>query len=158
MRDPTTTAPCPACDRVALSLGAGHPLLIAELGETIAVLHKHQFWEGWVTLLLKDHAEHLGLLPVERQLRIASDVAVAAAAMHRALPGLRRINYECLGNVLPHLHWHLVPRYDAPRDPQPGATVWVRPPGELEAGVDSADAARLVAALQQAGLRSPGAA
>jgi len=126
------------------------PFFLAELRESYAILHKHQPYAdmgvegvvgvvggvgGWCTLWLKDHHEHLGLLDRERQSRLAEDVSELAAAMHRALPSLRRINYECLGNVVAHIHWHLIPRFEWPIDPDPGATVWVRPPNELECGV-----------------------
>jgi diadenosine tetraphosphate (Ap4A) HIT family hydrolase len=132
---------CPACARLERIGESGDPFLLGELRESIAVLHKHQPYTGgvggWCTLWLKDHHEHLALLERARQIRLAEDVADMAAAMHAALGpmGMRRINYECLGNVVAHVHWHLIPRFGAPHDPQPGATVWVRPAAELECGV-----------------------
>jgi diadenosine tetraphosphate (Ap4A) HIT family hydrolase len=37
------------------------------------------------------------------------------------------MNYECLGNSSPHLHWHLIPRYiDDPRWGQPVWEGWPR--------------------------------
>ncbi len=126
--------PCPACDRLA-RVGPDDPFFIATLRETVAILHKHQRYPGWCSLWLQDHAEHLGLLTPERQARIALDVTDVARAMHRAfdLPGIPiRINYESLGNVVPHIHWHLIPRRTS--DPDPGATVWVRPADETDCG------------------------
>lgn len=32
------------------------------------------------------------------------------------------INVECLGNQMPHLHWHVIPRYRT--DPRWGSAVW----------------------------------
>lgn len=127
------------------------PFLIAELRESIVLLHKHQRYEGWCSLWLKDHQEHLGRLPAERQARLAQDVGEVASAMHRALgaAGPIRINYECLGNVVAHVHWHLIPR--RPSDPEPGATVWVRPAGETDCGCTEEQRARLVSALKHAG-------
>jgi len=148
------THPCPACARLERLRAGGDPFLLAELRESYAILHKHQPFGadagGWCTLWLKDHAEHLGLLPAERQRRLFDDVSQLAAAMHRALPAMRRINYECLGNVVGHVHWHLIPRFDRPADPNPGATVWVRPESELECGVSEAQRDRLVSALRAA--------
>ncbi len=145
---------CPACARLERLRAGPDSFLLGELRESWAVLHKHQPYGegagGWCTLWLKDHHEQLGLLPRERQARLALDVADLAAAMHQALPGLRRINYECLGNVVAHVHWHLIPRFLAPADPRPDATVWVRPAAELECGVDDARRDRLVLALRAA--------
>lgn len=33
-----------------------------------------------------------------------------------------KINYELLGNQLPHIHWHLIPRLS--QDPAPLEPVW----------------------------------
>jgi diadenosine tetraphosphate (Ap4A) HIT family hydrolase len=151
--------PCPACDRVVRARSGDDPFLIAELRESVAILHKHQPYRGWCTLWLKDHHEQLGLLAPERQARLAQDVSQVAAAMHAALPGLKRINYECLGNVVPHVHWHLIPRYELPIDPDPGAAVWVRPQSELECGVSDGVRDELVRALRGAmdrGASKPG--
>jgi diadenosine tetraphosphate (Ap4A) HIT family hydrolase len=35
----------------------------------------------------------------------------------------RKLNYELLGNQVPHLHWHLFPRYD--HDPDVLRPVWL---------------------------------
>jgi diadenosine tetraphosphate (Ap4A) HIT family hydrolase len=153
--------PCPACDRLTRLRTSDDPFLLAELRESFAVLHRHQPFGprvgGWCTLWLKDHHEHLGLLPRDRQDRLASDVADLAGAMHAALAplGMRRINYECLGNVVAHVHWHLIPRFEAPHDPNPGATVWVRPAAELDCGVPDDLRDRLVHILRDALSRRP---
>jgi len=34
----------------------------------------------------------------------------------------RKLNYECLGNIEPHMHWHIFPRYT--NDPSPGTSSW----------------------------------
>ncbi|MCC6321144.1 MAG: HIT family protein [Phycisphaerales bacterium] len=152
---------CPACERVARARIESDPFFLADLRESVAVLHKHQPFVqpdsglavgGWCTLWLRDHQEHLGLLSRERQARLAEDVGDVARAMHAALGplGMRRVNYECLGNVVAHVHWHLIPRYSRPIDPEPGATVWVRQASELECGVDEVVRDHLVAALRRA--------
>ncbi len=151
---------CPACTRLARLRSGDDPSLLAEMRESVAVLHPHQPFGGhtggWSTLWLNDHHEQLGLLPRDRQARLAADVADLGAAMHRALSplGLRRINYECLGNVVGHVHWHLIPRFDAPADPSPGATIWVRPAHELDCGVSEQLRERLVGLLRSELARS----
>jgi diadenosine tetraphosphate (Ap4A) HIT family hydrolase len=48
------------------------------------------------------------------------------------------------------VHWHLIPR--RPSDPDPGATVWVRPSEETDCGCTVEQRKRLVTALRAAGL------
>jgi diadenosine tetraphosphate (Ap4A) HIT family hydrolase len=45
-------------------------------------------------------------------------VAEALARVFRPV----KMNYELLGNQVPHIHWHLVPRLAA--DPEPHAPIW----------------------------------
>ena len=45
---------------------------------------------------------------------------VAQAMFHAFNP--RKLNYEALGNMVPHLHWWLTPRYDD--DSRPRAPIW----------------------------------
>jgi diadenosine tetraphosphate (Ap4A) HIT family hydrolase len=54
-------------------------------------------------------------------------VSIVAAAIKRELQPAR-INYECLGNQLHHIHWHVIPRYAD--DPQPTQPIWLRNPAE----------------------------
>jgi len=61
----------------------------------------------------------------------AEVMRVARALIARYQP--LKMNYETLGNSLPHLHTHLIPRY--PEDPAPGA------PFPLVARIAAADAA-----------------
>lgn len=101
------------------------------------------------------------MLPRERQERLQLDVLDVARAMHAALDvpsgvllaagvpaGPLRINYECLGNVVAHVHWHLIPRRAG--DADPGATVWVRPASETDCGCGDGLRDTLVAGLRGA--------
>lgn len=146
---------CPACQRLNRANSAADPFWLADLRESIVILHKHQRYPGWCTLWLRDHHEHLAILPRARQEALQLDVLDVAAAMHAALDspvhaglpaGPIRINYECLGNVVAHVHWHLIPRRAA--DPDPRATVWVRPAAETDCGVSDDLRNRLVSVLR----------
>jgi diadenosine tetraphosphate (Ap4A) HIT family hydrolase len=125
---------CPLCDFI--SQPQSHPLFLAELSETIALLGDNQGCPGWCVLILKDHHEHLAALPILRQTRIFEDVAKTANAI-RQIFGPLRINYECLGNVAPHIHWHIIPRHAD--DPTPRAPVWGWTPEELRGPMTPAD-------------------
>jgi diadenosine tetraphosphate (Ap4A) HIT family hydrolase len=98
-------------------------------------------------LFLKEHCEHLADLSPDRQVAIFRDVMNVAAAV-RALFAPQRINYECLGNQLSHVHWHVIPRYQRPVDPDPGQVVWLRPAAELSAPLERGHAAMLVERLR----------
>lgn len=87
---------------------------------SVVVLHAHQAHRGWCVCQKRDHAEHLHELNNDRQQRLWHDVADVCAPSPRS-PGCRRINYENLGNVVNHVHWHVIPRRcRAPTDPDPG--------------------------------------
>ncbi len=143
---------CPACQRIAEIRAGTNPSFIAELSESFVVLHDHQPYEGWCVLLVKEHREHLHLLPMAQQARLAEDVARTAAVIAVACTP-RRINYECLGNQLAHIHWHVIPRYAFPRDPDPKTAVWVRPAAELAGGVEPQKREETIFRLRRAGLR-----
>jgi diadenosine tetraphosphate (Ap4A) HIT family hydrolase/ribosomal protein L37E len=135
----------------ALLTGGG---LIAELDETYAVLSDNQGAEGWCILVLKDHEEHLGELPLGRQTRIFADCARVARAIRTvfAATGPRRtpprINYECLGNLTNHIHWHVIPRHAT--DPMPRHTVWAWPPERLKGSLPPDRRVALIAKLREA--------
>ena len=54
-----------------------------------------------------------------------SEISTVAKAIERAF-GAVHLNFQILGNASPHVHVHIVPRYDP--DPAPGwplpATLW----------------------------------
>ena len=74
-------------------------------------------------------------------------VVFALEAALRALMRPHKINLASLGNVTPHLHWHVIPRFgDDPHFPNPVWSAATRPPAPREpAGVvlDKALAERL---------------
>lgn len=138
---------CFACDRIELIRKNENPHFIAELRESFWVLADGQGYRGWSILLLKNHHEHLGVLPRERSGALWSDVARVADVMTRVLKP-RRINYECLGNQLNHIHWHIIPRYES--DPEPLLPIWHRPAGELNSTLHPDDQANLLRQFLQA--------
>ena len=94
---------------------------IADLGATVAYLHDDQFFPGWVVLKLKRHATELFQLNAGERARMMDEVARVAAALH-ALFAPPKVNYECLGNQIAHIHWHVIPRLGG--DPAPRDAVW----------------------------------
>jgi diadenosine tetraphosphate (Ap4A) HIT family hydrolase len=124
----------------------GTPRFIAELPNTVAFLDKRQRFRGRTLVWLKERYDGLSDMP--KPLRDASmdELLQVAAAIQRALEPLR-INYACYGNIVPQVHWHVVPRYDDDPD-------WQGPPNltgdapAMEEGEYAALAAQIRAALQ----------
>ncbi len=122
------------------------PMLLATLGQTHAILGDNQGCPGWIVLILKDHVEHVAELSAERQAALWRDVSLAAAAI-RAHFGPVRINYECLGNQVHHVHWHVIPRHAG--DPDPRNAVWGWSPGALRGTMSDAERLELARALRE---------
>ena len=97
---------------------------IADCGPARAFLHEDQFFPGWTLVIMKRHAVELYELDREERaalIEAVTEVARALAAVYDAV----KMNYELLGNLLPHIHWHLVPR--RADDPIPRQPVWMLP-------------------------------
>lgn len=80
-------------------------------------------------------------------------VVFAVERVLRAAVHPDKINLASLGNMVAHLHWHVIPRFsDDPHFPQPIWGVRQRPGAVTRAGADPADLMRaLTAELKQAG-------
>jgi diadenosine tetraphosphate (Ap4A) HIT family hydrolase len=139
--------PCPLCDSVEKARRGDHALFIAELGESIVVLGENQGCPGWCVLILKEHRDHLADLSTARQAALFEDVARVAGAV-RSVFGPLRINYECLGNQVSHVHWHVVPRHAG--DPTPRLAVWGWSPEQLRGEASQADREALCGKLRDA--------
>ena len=94
---------------------------IADCGLTRAYLHDDQFFPGWTVLVLKHHATELFHLSREERGTLIEEVAQVAAMLVDEWRAVK-VNYELLGNQLPHIHWHLIPRLS--QDPAPLEPVW----------------------------------
>jgi diadenosine tetraphosphate (Ap4A) HIT family hydrolase len=126
-----TAADCVMCTRVA---GEG-PLFIADLPTSRVYFNEDQFFPGWVFVVLKRHAVELYELTASERAAQVEDVARVARALASVYQPVK-MNYELLGNQVPHIHWHLVPRLAG--DPGPRWPVWrvtheptVLPPDEV---------------------------
>ncbi len=107
---------CVMCQRVALILqGDGHPFLIHEFQHSVFVVGDNQFFRGYSLLLLKNHVRELHELEPEIQSALFAELMIAGRAIADAFKPWK-MNYSCYGNVVPHIHWHLFPRYDSDPD------------------------------------------
>jgi len=103
-------------------------LRIAELDLCYVMLNRDQFFPGYTLVFTREHVTELFLLDAETRHRLIDEVSRVAGALNRVFQPAK-MNYELLGNMVPHIHWHLVPRFrDDPLWPTP---VWSRPHEEL---------------------------
>jgi len=64
------------------------------------------------------------------------------------------LNVELLGNVVPHLHWHIVPRYFT--DPRWGMPIWATPLSAMpDTRLEDDDRAGLIEAIRASLSREP---
>jgi diadenosine tetraphosphate (Ap4A) HIT family hydrolase len=120
-------------DRVGSALRGENPLVMARMRSGFAVIGDTQHLPGYSLLLTDDpFANHLIDLDWERRKQFLFDLSLIGEAVQRACRenGLRRINYEVLGNAEPVLHGHVHPRYNWEPPERITGPVW-RYPKEL---------------------------
>jgi diadenosine tetraphosphate (Ap4A) HIT family hydrolase len=105
-------------------------------------------YPGFCRIVLHDHVQEMSdLMPAERQRLMAVVFAVEEAV--RAVVNPDKINLASLGNMVPHLHWHVIPRWQTDRT-FPDA-IWAAPRREGTVPISDAWrealAARLAASL-----------
>ena len=97
---------------------------IADLGLSKAYLHEDQFFPGWTVVVFQRHATELFHLAPPERIQLIEEVTLVANVLSEVYQA-KKINYELLGNQLPHMHWHLIPRLAD--DPAPRKPVWCVP-------------------------------
>lgn len=78
-------------------------------------------YPGFLRVILNTHVKEMTDLPAADQQALMRVVLAAEAAL-REVMAPDKVNLASLGNVVPHLHWHVIPRFaDDPHFPNP---VW----------------------------------
>ena len=95
---------------------------VAALGASSLYLNRNQTYRGHCLLIFDPrHAARPDELSEPEWASFCADLFRAQGAIMRTVHA-DHINIEALGNVVPHLHWHIVPRYR--NDPRWGAPIW----------------------------------
>ncbi|MBZ9648906.1 HIT family protein [Sphingobium sp. 3R8] len=117
--------------------------LIAEFDHWVVLLRPTQPTLGSLVLAAKSDATAFGDLPAEAHAELKTVTATIEAALTRAV-GYAKINYLMLMMVDPHVHFHVIPRYEGTRSGggltvadagwpgQPDLGAAVRPDGALD--------------------------
>lgn len=111
---------------------------VCELDASTLYLFKEQTYKGRCVLAYKkEHKKEIFELSDEELTLFTKDVARVAKAVSKAFnPG--KINYGAYGDKMPHIHFHIVPKYeDAPKwgstfDMQPDEKVYLSEEGYTE--------------------------
>jgi len=103
-------------------------LRIVELQQCYVLLNRDQFFPGYTFVVAKEHITELFHLDRKARATVIEEVAATAAVLYKLFKP-DKMNYELLGNMVPHMHWHLVPRFRTDRLwPRP---IWAEPHDEL---------------------------
>jgi diadenosine tetraphosphate (Ap4A) HIT family hydrolase len=97
-------AGCPFC------VGAGATGVIATLASAHVTMSEDVHVRGYCCIILRTHATELHEVSEPEGAAFMRDVQrVARIVQH--VTGAIKLNYEIHGNVVPHVHLHVIPRY-----------------------------------------------
>lgn len=99
-------------------------LRIIELDHSFVTLNRDQFFPGYTLLFTREHVTELFHLDSTLRTGLMNEVSRVAEALFRVFRPAK-INYELLGNMVPHIHWHIVPRFAS--DPLWPRPIWSEP-------------------------------
>ena len=107
----------PGCE---LCEAEGGQLLLANEWLRVVLVDDADF-PGFTRVIWNDHVREMTDLDADSQQRLLQTV-LAVERAQRAVLAPVKVNLASLGNVTPHLHWHVIPRFaDDSHFPQP---VW----------------------------------
>src|SRR5262249_44121657 len=115
---------CDICARNPRTERNENPFSVARTTTGYVNLGDVQYHEGYTVFSAKWCVNELHELPGDERDAYLREMAAVAEAVFRAFQP-RKLNYELLGNGVPHLHWHLIPRHA--HDPSPIGPVWEDP-------------------------------
>ena len=105
-------ANCPFCLHYGADRLFENPLnpMIYDFGDSALYLHRNQYWRGYCLLVSRFHVIELFDLLPEQRAQLMESLSLSAHAIELTCKP-DKINYKCVGNTIPHLHWHIQPRY-----------------------------------------------
>lgn len=101
----------PICLAVDRARTGENRFLVREFETSVLVVHDIQFYAGHCVLLLKNHVRELHQIPAVEYSLLMNELVRSGAAIAEAFKPWK-LNYQCLGNEVPHIHWHIIPRYN----------------------------------------------
>jgi methyltransferase (TIGR00027 family) len=122
--------------------------LVGRLTVSSLYLTKNQTYRGYCQLIFDSrHVSRLDQLSPQEWTALAGDLFLAQQAVVRVVRP-DHVNVESLGNIVPHVHWHIIPRFRD--DPTWGAPIWQTPLESMpDTRLPAADRDALIDALRQ---------
>lgn len=104
-------------------------------------------YPGFCRVILNQHIKEMSDLKAPQRERLMTVVFMVEEAVRDVMQP-DKINLASLGNMTPHMHWHVIPRYKRDRHfPHP---IWGKSQREsLAHPIDTATAQRLKQAIQE---------
>jgi len=126
---------CPLCE--------GHGGALVWSGPKFRVIRADEFgFPAFYRLVWQAHVAEFSDLPAEDRVLCMEAVAVVEQVLRRELRPAK-INLAALGNLVPHLHWHIIARFDD--DSHFPGSVWAAPVRPRDTAHEAALARRLPA-------------
>jgi diadenosine tetraphosphate (Ap4A) HIT family hydrolase len=114
--------PCPFCHKLERPDQLPGDELVGPFVHSVAFLGPWQYYHGYCILVSRQHATELNQLTMDERHGFFDEMCRLAQAIESCFQP-RKLNYELLGNQVPHLHWHLFPRRSD--DPDALKPVWL---------------------------------
>jgi diadenosine tetraphosphate (Ap4A) HIT family hydrolase len=113
---------CHFCHKLAHLHELPDEEVVWQFRHSVALLGAWQYYHGYCILVARTHATELSRLAAAERLGFFDEMCQLAHALEIVFQP-RKMNYELLGNQVPHLHWHLFPRQAG--DPDTLKPVWL---------------------------------
>jgi diadenosine tetraphosphate (Ap4A) HIT family hydrolase len=136
--------PCGICALIERCRAGNLADFVAELPHSFVILGDAQFYRGYCVVLARRHVNEVHLMPPDEARALFDETVAVGRAIAFATRPLK-LNYECLGNLEPHVHWHVFPRVEM--DAMRAAPVWMRPEAERKAALEDSDRRALIQTL-----------
>jgi diadenosine tetraphosphate (Ap4A) HIT family hydrolase len=106
-------------------------------------------YPGFCRVIWNEHVREMSDLPAADRTRL-NDVVWHVETAVRGVMAPDKINVASLGNVVPHLHWHVIPRYvDDVHFPNPVWAAAVREPDQKSLAARRAKLPRLATVIAE---------
>lgn len=143
-----TTPGCLICSIIDRSKAGKFPDFVAELNASFVILGDQQFYRGYCVVLSKLHVTELYKMPPAAARELDDEMRLVAEAI-AAVVNPWKMNYECLGNSEPHVHWHLFPRQETEADNLRRGPIWLRPESERKVLLAESDRSALIGSIRK---------